>query len=304
MHHPDRQKTALILLPDTSIASVAQSTIQEMGHRCIVAQSQAEAEGFLRNQGADLLLSRFHDKARDFHLFDLAKNYSPNCRGIAIIDASLEDYFPELASRAYPYNLIADNQPVDLQELVSTLQKLISDDIFGIEKYNIPPQETLNLTQADQKYSLIDKVRNFFLQKAVQDRLVRNVELILNELLMNAVVDAPMEAGKVSEAHAEVRYGTNGEHLAVSVSDPYGSFNKETFFLFVHRCFAERSLLEYAGKGAGMGLFLVFKSLNQLVVNVAPGKKTEVIALIDPRLSMRELKRQHHSFHYFHLGTA
>jgi hypothetical protein len=48
---------------------------------------------------------------------------------------------------------------------------------------------------------------------------------------------------------------------------------------------------------------MVFKSLNQLVINVAYGKKTEVIALIDHPTSMRDLKKRRHSFHHFHIGT-
>jgi hypothetical protein len=78
---------------------------------------------------------------------------------------------------------------------------------------------------------------------------------------------------------------------------------EDTFFSYVHRCFSEKSILEGVGKGAGMGLFMVFKSLNQLVINVSYRQKTEVIALIDYPISMRDLKKRRHSFHHFHLGN-
>jgi len=311
------QKTALILLVDSQIAQVSKSTIEEMGHQCIIVKDQQEADNFLQTQQVDLLICKIQEKAEDFHLFDVAQKVQPNCHCIAVIDESLEDYFPELAVRAYPHNLIADNSPFDLAEMTSTIRKLLSEDIFGIEKYDVPVHEKLIVTQSDQKYAYIEKVRDFFLAQGIQDRIVRNVELILNELLMNAIFDAPInEKGEHPYLHLDrsavfalkpheqpsVEYGISPERLAVSVSDPFGTFKEDTFFSYVHRCFAEKSILEGVGKGAGMGLFMVFKSLNQLVINVSYHKKTEVMALIDYHASMRELKKRRHSFHYFHLG--
>ena len=318
MQHPARQKTALILLFDAPTVQMTQRIIEDLGHRCIVASNQSEAVEFLKKQPTDLLVCRIQEKTEDFGLLDTARQLRPECRSVAIIDASLEDYFPELATRAYPYNLVADNRPLDVQELAATIDKLFSSDIFGIEKYGVSAQENLRLTRTDQKYDLIETVSGFFLAQAIQERVVRNVELILNELLMNAVFDAPL--GRPAEPppssldrgaplvlrpeeQPEVRYGISNERLAVSVSDAFGTFKKETFFLYVHRCFSEKSPLEDSGKGAGMGLFLVFKSLNQLVVNVAFHQKTEVVALIDRGISMRELKKQRHSFNYFHVGN-
>ena len=36
-----------------------------------------------------------------------------------------------------------------------------------------------------------------------------------------------------------------------------------------------------AGRGAGIGLATVYAACNHLVFNVAPGRRTEIIALID-----------------------
>lgn len=311
-----QSKKALVLLVEDQIGLVSKKTIEDLGYRCAVAQNKGEAETFLRVNSPDLLLCRIHEKGEDFRLFDLAQEIHPECRCIAVIDALLEDYFPQLATRAYPRNLIADNQPFDLQELIATIQKLLSGDIFGIEKYQVDVQQKIRLTRSDQKYDVIEQVRKFFLQNQVQERLVRNVELILNELLMNAIFDAPtddrgeklyfqVDRGAGFELkpreQPEVQYGISEERLAISVSDQFGDFREDTFFSYLNRCFSERSILEGAGQGAGMGLFLVFKSLNQLVINVAAQKKTEVMALLDYRSSFRDLKTRRHSFHFFHL---
>jgi len=138
-------------------------------------------------------------------------------------------------------------------------------------------------------------------------------------LLMNALFDAPVEAGG---SHPRVHldrstifsvekkdrprlcYGIGKTHLAVSVSDPFGNLDKKTFFSYIHRCFSEKSVLEGAGKGAGMGLFFIFKSLDQMVINVATHRETEVIALIDHRGTLGELKRRRHSFHFFQIDDV
>ncbi len=311
------QKTAPILLVDDRVAQLSQKTIEEMGHCCHVAKDQRAAEDFIKGNTVDLLVCKIHDKAEDFRLFDMTQKLQPNCRCIAIIDESLEEYFPELLIRAYPHNLLADNHPIDIHELITTIQKLLTQDIFGIDKYKISVFETLRLKSSGDKYPHIEKVRDYYLAQGVQERIVRNVELILNELLMNAIFDAPMDekgnhpyfALDRSETfdlkpreQPTLQYGIGDTHLAVSVSDPFGNLKKEVFFTYVHRCFSEKSILETTGRGAGMGFFMVFKSLNQLVINVAYHQKTEVIALIDYHASLRDLKKRRHSFHYFHIG--
>jgi hypothetical protein len=43
----------------------------------------------------------------------------------------------------------------------------------------------------------------------------------------------------------------------------------------------------------------VFKSLSKFVINIDPGRKTEVICLIDLRLSMKRFRQAAKSFHIF-----
>jgi len=43
----------------------------------------------------------------------------------------------------------------------------------------------------------------------------------------------------------------------------------------------------------------VFQSLSKFVINVDPGHRTEVICLIDLRLTMKRFRQQAKSFHIF-----
>jgi hypothetical protein len=235
MADPSPKKTAVILFVDPKIASLSQKTVEEMGHQCLLVKEKGEARELLKKKKVDLFIWKIRDKAEDFALFDDALKASPNLPGISIIDESLEEYFPELLLRAYPHNLIADNEPLDYRELTSTIRKLLSGDIFGMEKYGVSPIETITLSSSGQKYEVIEKVRKYYLDSGVQDRIVRNIELILNELLMNAIFDAPVNGeGKQIYNHLDrgavfdlkpnerpsVQYGQQDDRLAVAVSDP------------------------------------------------------------------------------------
>lgn len=303
-----------ILLVDEPAARVAGPILETMGHACYFATGILDAESLLRNRSFDLLFLEVKNKNEDFSFFDRVRELRPGCRCLAIIGESLEEYLPELLGRSQPSHYFAENDSVDVDDLVVTIRKLLSGDIFGIEKYEVSPAETRQLASSGEKYPAIEAVRQFYLSREVSPRLVRNVELILNELLMNAMFDAPVDAEGAhpydhrnrSEsfdlAEAErptLVYGISDTYLGISVSDPFGGLSQEKFFSCLHRCLTERSVLEVAGKGAGMGLFLVFKSLDRMVINVDPRRRTEVVALIDRRKSLGELKRRKHSFHYF-----
>jgi len=310
---------SILIVDESPAAESMQVVLGERSHHCVAVHDREAAETALKERPIDLLIEKIHDKTEDFKIFDLAKKIRPACEGIAILPNSLEEYFPELLTRDFPHNFAADNHPVNPLELVATAEKLLNRDIFGLSKYEIQPEATLELASSKEKYPSIERVRDFFLGHGVSERIVRNIELILNELLMNAIFDAPVAAdgnrpysntdrSESFEIQAGKRpslsYGISPDYLAVSVSDPYGSLSKKTFFSYLNRCFSERSVLETVGKGAGMGLFLIFKSLDQMVINVAAGKKTEVIALLDHRASLGELKRRHHSFHFFDIDQS
>jgi hypothetical protein len=301
-----------ILLVKEPFSQLSRAAIEQMGHACVSVRTAQDAEAALQAKGYDLLLCPVTDKTGDFRLFDFARRVRPECRCIAVVEDSLEAYFPELLSRDYPANFVADNHPVDLAELRITIEKLSGGDIFGIGKYGIPVAAELRLRSSAEKYPAIEQVREFFLARGVSERIVRNVELILNELLMNAIYDAPGQPRSDEDRSAAVEfpddrgprlsYGFGETYLAVSVSDGYGRMTPDIFFANLHRCFSEKSVLEIPGKGAGLGLFLVFKSLDKMVINVARGRETEVIALLDHRSSLGELKRRKHSFHFFQVN--
>jgi len=307
-------EAANVLLVNEMMTPSVQQAVTQMGHRCLLAKHREDAKSTLEHQPLDILICEIRDKDEDFAIFDLAHRIQPNCRSIAVISDSLEEYFPDMLARAFPNNFIADNSAVNQDELVATIRKLLSGDIFGMHQYQIRVEKSVALDSSRDKYPMIKQAADFFASHAVATRIIGNIELIMNELITNASFHAPTGiSGEPSHRDAErsaeipfhgdrrpsVAYGIGENHLGIAVSDCFGSLDQETFFSYVNRCFAEKSIHQSNGQGAGMGLFLVYKSLDQMVINVAPGEKTEVIALIDRGTTLGELKKRHHSFHFF-----
>jgi len=76
----------------------------------------------------------------------------------------------------------------------------------------------------------------------------------------------------------QLRWGCDARYLAVEVTDGFGSLDRETIL----RALAKNDVRETGG-GAGMGIALAYRSCDHLVFNLAPGKRTQIIALIDVR---------------------
>ncbi|KAB2841345.1 hypothetical protein F9K50_04130, partial [bacterium] len=185
---------ANILLVDEPATRVARPALEAMGHACVLAPDARGAEALVKERPFDVLVLEIRDKVEGFRFLDRVRDLRPECRSIAVLADSLEEYFPELLERDQPRNFLADNGAIDVEDLGVTIRKLSDGDIFGIEQYGVPPVETLQLRSPSEKYPVIERVRDFFLARDVAPRIVRNVELILNELLMNAMFDAPVDA--------------------------------------------------------------------------------------------------------------
>jgi hypothetical protein len=96
------------------------------------------------------------------------------------------------------------------------------------------------------------------------------------------------------------RYACDGRWIALAVRDPFGSLDPRRLYERLARCLEHGSgqIVEQGG-GAGMGLYVMLTHTSQLVVNLAPGRATEVIGLIDISGPYRAFATRPKSFHLF-----
>lgn len=214
---------------------------------------------------------------------------------MALLDAAQVAELPRILGLGAVTNLLVHPMPVLGEELTVTAQKLLRDDLFGAEKYLLwgTELEAIALTRASQRTHIVRALADQVRARGLGPRVASVAMLVADELISNAVHNAPVDDAGVHyradlprdgeleldpRHQVALRWGCDGRYLAVEVTDRFGSLDRDT---------ALRSLVaagfKDAGGGAGMGIALVYRSCDQLVFNLAPGKRTEVIALIDVR---------------------
>jgi hypothetical protein len=132
----------------------------------------------------------------------------------------------------------------------------------------------------------------------LSDEKVRRIETAADELMLNAVYDAPRdERGKplhadldrrtpvvlAAQAQGRVRWGCDGRVFVVSVADRFGALDRATVATHVQRLLDARSpRLGRSGVtgGAGLGLVLTYSAANQLALQISRGRFTEATAAL------------------------
>lgn len=179
-----------------------------------------------------------------------------------------------------------------------TAHKLLTGDIFGIEKY-LPegtPVHYARLRDFEGRGKAVQTVLDFA-EEAKMRRQVRSaIGQVCEELLMNALYDAPVdESGKQIFADVDphdrtktrsprpvsIRYAATEDGFAIAVRDRFGRLAKNTILSYIDKCIHSPNQIDRKTYGAGLGLYLVANAAAAYVVNVAYGIATEVVCTFD-----------------------
>ncbi|MGE0870537.1 MAG: hypothetical protein AB7P03_18375 [Kofleriaceae bacterium] len=177
-------------------------------------------------------------------------------------------------------------------------QKLLTGDIFGIEKYLPPgtPVHYLRLRDFEGRDRAIQTVLDFAEQAKMRKQVRSAIGQVSEELLMNALYDAPVDAqGKqvfaeidpkdrrstLSPRPVSIRYAATDTLFAVAVRDRFGRLAKNTILAYIDKCIGSPNQIDRKTYGAGLGLYLVANAVATYVVNVAFGIATEVVCTFD-----------------------
>lgn len=202
---------------------------------------------------------------------------------------------PQILGHGAVTNLLVHPMPVLGEELTVTVQKLIRRDLFGAEKYLLWGTElhTHMIRRASQRPNLVAQLSEDVRARGQSTRVAAMAMLVADELMSNAIHNAPVDRdGKhfrkdiprdqeielADDEAVRLRWGCDARYLAVEVSDQYGSLDRDTILGSL-----AKNAVNEAGAGAGMGIALSYRSCDHLVFNLSPGKRTEIVALIDVR---------------------
>lgn len=216
------------------------------------------------------------------------------------LDAGDLAQLPRILALGAVLHLLVHPMPALGDALAITAHKLIRGDLFGAEKYLLWGTElhAATLTRASQRLHIVGELAEQARARGQSARVASTAMLVADELLSNAVHHAPVDDLGVHyraelardrelelDARHEVglRWGCDGRYLAVEVTDKFGSLTCDPAL----RALVQKDV-QGSGCGAGMGIALTYRSCDHLVFNLAPGRRTQVIALVDVRHSQGE----------------
>jgi len=290
----------------------------------VPVESVARLEG-ADLEGAALVVADYDglDEAERERLFTLVDEGGERRPALLLVAAAGDQQalFAELGPH-HVTNFLDHNHMTAAAEVIVTARKLLRGDIFGLDKYfgwGVQVRTTKFRRSRDTNF-VVDRTVALANQLAIHPRLVANIATVTEELLINAVYNAPVDAaGKHRFAHlprtsaVELEEGEevslslccDGQIFGIAVTDPFGALTTDLTLARLAESFRRRQEIPDSSKGgAGLGLVMSFNSVNHMVLNICHGARTEVIGLIDVRGDYRDFVRRGKSFNIFQCSRS
>ncbi|MCM2277423.1 MAG: hypothetical protein NDJ89_05050 [Oligoflexia bacterium] len=183
----------------------------------------------------------------------------------------------------------------------------LSSDPFGLERFF--PQgaaREVHLKHSREKATTLGQVEEFLTELGLHSQIIRLGVEAADELLMNALFDAPFAANRgyyrrdtdraesfplLENEQVRVCMAANAEIVGISVTDPFGSLSREQVLKHLCQDLRFSEYLPPEGRsGAGLGLYRVNQQTVALLFSSKPGVKTEVSIFLSNSKSYREFR--------------
>ncbi len=270
-------------------------------------------------EDADLLIANYDalSEVARFELVERFESLKGSGRLLVYSRMTNRDGYADLFGTFGLTNVIANSETIDAHDLRKTVMKVLQHDVFGYEKYAPSAHEVAvrHVSESAYKSELLDLAGEFAARSGAKRRLVHSFQSVLDEIVTNALFDAPVdEEGQPRYQHlsrrvpvavdreeaAKVTMFYDERQLGISVEDCFGSISAETVLTYLSRCLRKgNNQISYEKGGAGIGLYQVFEGVSHFIVNLERHRRTEVIGLIDIRGSYRDFVRRGKSFNIF-----
>lgn len=300
-------------LPDPSVLRIS-----AFGADVVSVTDSRSASCVLESTPVDMLVTNHPDR----EILRLARKKHPLAQNLLVTDLPMEKYSEALQGDEHVLidSVIANRGPVPwtINELRITLQKILRQDIFGIAKYLAPatPIHELTVTGSKDREAFNTSVMQFAEENRLGQYVSKLVFGITEELLMNAIYDAPIAGGKLHYGelprtaaielepaeYSRLTFGCDSSLFGISVTDPFGALTREKLFQYLKKVVRRTdsaNLIDTKKGGAGLGLFKILYSSHSLICNVQPQRQTEVMALIDVQNQVRDFSKMARSVHFF-----
>lgn len=147
-----------------------------------------------------------------------------------------------------------------------------------------------------------------FVEKIKSQNVHESAEAIIEELYMNAMLDAPREALRLNVPDNKYQTGEkaimrmfmNDSELVISCEDPFGSLDIKKFVGRMHEVYKKGAgeVINLKGiGGAGLGCIIMFEHAKAIYLGVNKGKQSIVTCVVPLGMSYRQRAQVKKSIH-------
>ncbi len=203
--------------------------------------------------------------------------------------------------------MVADGVAPDRLSAMAT--RILTDDLRdlrGLESMMAPGTQIHARVVGDyqDKSRCLSRIAELIEQAQVPRTYRAPIEQCIDELVMNALYDAPVDAHGAplfagvstrsritmrTDQSVIVRYACDGRQFAVSVRDAFGTLERATVLRYLHKCLHAEQPIDRKAGGAGLGLYLMVNAATAVSFQVVPGVATEAVCRFDLAAQPRAL---------------
>lgn len=174
-----------------------------------------------------------------------------------------------------------------------------------------PPMQSIEIQKSGQRAAAVDAVQNFLSKAQVEARLAAKIAQASDELLMNAIFDAPTDDKLIQMKHLLPRTAQfdldEGKHVhleamigeaacGICVTDYYGSVSQDKVLACLKQNYKKDDYqVRSSFPSAGLGIYNIVQSGVSLILNYVPGVKTKAMIFF-PRVSSHKSFREGFQF--------
>ncbi len=282
----------LVVDDEMAVRQLLEAFLQSQGFEVSLAGDGVEALELMEKESFDLVLSDIGmPRMNGIELLENVQQKYPGTKRVLITSYEVEDYF-QMALEREVGNIIPKGASFKLDDVERVVRSVLDEDFFGLDRH-LQPGTTIH-AQKIQKPDQIEEYTEKIAAACEDAETAGKIRMVVNELLTNAVFyGARNEDGDkkeewdrsftLSEQEAvELCWARDGEKVGLSVADPFGKLKKKEVLYWLSR----QATTDSEGLPVGVfdthgrGLYIARSQVDSLIINIKPGHRTEIVALL------------------------
>lgn len=309
------EKKVILVVDDIESIRMAIKDYFSAEYRVIEADNGATAIEIINNNPIDLLITDIRMPVMGgLELIRNLRKTHPDIPFALMTAYNVDDYI-HYARRERIWNIIPKTTFLDLRFVGVMVRKLLEREIFGIAHYfprirpvdceldadGIPIIPGGKLEEGVEYRCIINGItQNNRLNDVLSDLLIQagaphNIRQVIEEITSNAIVRAPApDSDRQAAKNPAIKTITDSQvirtgvgiiegHVFISVMDYHGTLDRNEILYRLERQLTidtKTGLPQGVSDLHGRGLYISREHTDQLIFNIEPGVKTEVIAIV------------------------